>query len=181
MNKLTVISGMTALLLLIGSVIWYGGAGNKETDDVARQQKQVSRDTAGAAQGEIISQQAIHWHPELSITIKSEKQPIPANIGIGMQYAGYPQYDSMMMMTNIHTHDISGTIHWEVMEGPVRADDIKLGQFFSVWGKKFTSSCIFDTCNGPEGRITLKINGKENPDFENYLVKDRDKIEIVFE
>lgn len=130
---------------------------------------------------EVISQKGIHWHPDLSITIKGERQSIPSNIGIGMQFAGYPQYDSMMMMTDMHTHDASGQLHWEVMEGPVKKEDIRLGQFFAVWGKKFTNSCIFEKCNGTEGRVIFKINGKDNPDFENYLVQDKDKIEIVFE
>lgn len=137
--------------------------------------------SVNVSQSDVVSQQGIHWHPELSITIKGEKQPIPAYIGIGMQYTGYPQYDPMMMMTDMHTHDVSGMIHWEVMQGPVKKEDIKLGQFFGVWGKKFTSSCIFDKCNGVEGRVTFKINGKENLDFENYLVQDKDNIEIIFE
>lgn len=136
---------------------------------------------SNAIQGDIVSQEGIHWHPELSITIQGQTQPIPENIGVGMQFAGYPQYDSMMMMTDMHTHDTSGKIHWEVMEGPVKKDDIRLDQFFSVWGKKFTNQCIFDKCSGPEGRLLFMVNGKENPDFENYLVQDKDKIEIVFE
>lgn len=141
----------------------------------------VTASTNTAQRADIISQQGIHWHPELAITIKGEKQPIHANIGTGMQYAGYPQYDSMMMMTNMHTHDASGKIHWEVMQGPVKQDDIRLSQFFTVWGKKFTSSCIFENCNGPEGRVKFKVNGKDNADFDNYLVKDGEKIEIIFE
>lgn len=133
------------------------------------------------AAGDIVSAKGIHWHPELSIIIRGEKQSIPANIGIGMQYAGHPHYDRMMRMTDMHTHDATGVLHWEVMAGPVTTDDIRLRQFFSVWGKQFTHSCIFDFCNGPQGRLFFKVNGEEHSDFEEYPVQDGDKIEIIFE
>lgn len=140
----------------------------------------VGSPTINENAGEIISPDGIHWHPELTITIKGEKQVIPNNIGMGMQFAGYPQYDPMMMMTNMHTHDDSGELHWEVMDGPVEKDDVRLAQLFAVWGKKFTSSCIFEYCDGLDGKLEFKVNGEINQDFENYLVKDKDKIEIIF-
>ncbi len=174
MNTKTTIAIIVVAGAVLGVVFW-----NRDSTPKATVQEQSASSLSN--QNDIISQSGIHWHPELSIIIKGEKQPIPANIGMGMQFAGYPQYDSMMTMTNMHTHDASGQLHWEVMQGPVKEDDIRLNQFFNVWGKKFTSSCIFDTCNGPEGRVIFKVNGKDNPDFENYLVKDKDKIEIIFE
>lgn len=130
---------------------------------------------------DIVSPKAIHWHPELMITIKGAKQGIPANIGVGMQYAGYPRYDAMMMMTDMHTHDDSGTLHWEVMEGPVTKDDVRIASFFAVWSKTFSKECIFEYCNGPDGIVKMFVNGKENVEFENYLVNDKDKIEIRYE
>ncbi|GAC1371201.1 MAG: hypothetical protein NVSMB39_4760 [Candidatus Saccharimonadales bacterium] len=84
---------------------------------------------------DVVSQQGIHWHPVLSIYIKGVKQDVPANIGFGNQYSKSKWYDPMMNMTDFHTHDNSGTLHWEVMEGPVTKDHVKLGTFFSVWGK----------------------------------------------
>ena len=87
----------------------------------------------------------------------------------------------MMMMTDMHTHDDSGQLHWEIMKGPVTKDQVRLSNFFGIWGKTFTSSCIFTYCNGPQGHLTFKVNGKNNQDFENYLVKDNDKIEIIFQ
>lgn len=98
-----------------------------------------------------------------------------------MQYAGYKYYDSMMMMTNIHTHDASGQLHWEVMQGPVTKDEILLGDFFGIWGKTFNKDCIFDSCNSSSGTVKMFVNGKENTDFENYQVKDKDNIEIRYE
>ncbi len=119
-------------------------------------------------ESEIISRAGIHWHPEIKISILGQKQEIPDNIGLGV------------VEKPIHTHDNTGVIHLE-FSGLVKKDDILLGKFFEVWGKKFSKDCIFDKCNGFEGQIKMLINGKQNFEFENYLMKDKDKIEIIFE
>lgn len=117
---------------------------------------------------QILAENGLHWHPTLTITIKGEKQEIQKDIGIGAIHQP------------IHTHDASGVIHLEI-QGLVKKDDTKLGNFFKNWGKKFSSTQIFDKVNGPEGKIRMLVNGKENKDFENYLMKDGDKIEIHYE
>mgnify|MGYP001610615587 CR=1 FL=1 len=116
----------------------------------------------------IISSQGIHWHPEIKISILGKNQEIPARIGLGL--AENP----------IHTHDASGVIHLE-FSGVVKEGDIKLGQFFQVWGKRFNKDCIFDKCSGPEGKLKILVNGEPNFEFENYAMQDKDKIEIIFE
>ncbi len=122
----------------------------------------------------------IHWHPHLEIMIKDEKVIIPANIGMGTSYSNSPFYDSMMDMTNMHTHDNSGTLHWEVMMHAPTRKDLYLGNFFQVWEKTFNENCIFEFCNGPEGSVEMSVNGKQNHDFENYIVRDADEIVIEF-
>ncbi len=84
-------------------------------------------------------------------------------------------------MTDMHTHDTSGMLHWEVMQGPVKKEEVRLSTFFAVWGKKFDKDCIFEFCNGTEGKVKMFVNGKENTEFQNYLVNDKDKIEIRYE
>lgn len=171
MNKLTLVIVLVVLISITGiSYAWNQTAKTKSMSP-----------TEVKNSDEIISMTGIHWHPELAIYIKGEKQTIPANTGIGMQYAEHPLYDSMMMMTNMHTHDNSGKIHWEVMEGPVKKYDVTLGNFFSVWGQKFNENCILEYCNGSEGSVKMFVNGQENTDFENYQIKDGDKIEIKYE
>lgn len=117
---------------------------------------------------EIISSRGIHWHPELSVYIKGVKQEIPANIGIGVTHQP------------IHTHDATGVIHLEI-QGRVTKDDIKLGRFFKIWDKQFNSNCIFNSCNGPDGKMKMLVNGKENTEFDSYIMQDKDKIEIRYE
>ncbi len=135
----------------IGSLVWYIANAPKIPED------------------DILSQKGIHWHPQLDITIKGEKQEIPANLGIGV--AGHKP---------VHTHDSTGVLHLE-MQGLVRKDDTKLGVFFKILDKQFTSSCVYDKCNGADGTVKMFVNGQENNEFENYQMKDKDKIEIRYE
>ena len=129
----------------------------------------------------IVSAIGIHWHPHLTIFIKGQQQVIPADIGIGYQYRASRFYMTDMQMTDIHTHDDSGTLHWEVMAGPVKKDDVRLGDFFEIWGQPFSSTQILGYRNGPDGTVKMTVNGQPNTDFQNYLVKDKDNIEIRFE
>ena len=111
----------------------------------------------------------LHWHPELTIRINGQTQIIPADVGI-TPTKHYP----------VHTHDSSGTLHWE-LQSPPTEQNMKLGYFFnSVWNKKFNSQCIFDKCNDGTKSVKFTVNGKPNTDFDNYLIHDKDKIEIEY-
>lgn len=112
-------------------------------------------------ESEIVSRNGFHWHPELSIYVKGEKQEFPANIGIGAVHQP------------IHTHEDAkdGIVHLE-FQGMVRKQDITLGQFFKSWGKDIRS---FGTTT------KMTVNGKENTELENYQMQDKDKIELRYE
>ncbi|MDO8663836.1 MAG: hypothetical protein Q7K28_03325 [Candidatus Wildermuthbacteria bacterium] len=118
---------------------------------------------------DIIARNGLHWHANLSINIFGEPQDIPAGIGL-----------EKLPHRPMHTHDRDNIIHMEY-SGLVKKTDLRLGNFFSVWGKIFNKDCIFDKCSGPEGQLKMLVNGKESLDFDNYLMKDKDKIEIIFE
>lgn len=110
-------------------------------------------------ESDIISQNGIHWHPVLAIYVKGVKQEIPTNIGIGAVHQP------------VHTHDATGTIHLE-FQGLVRTQDITLGQFFINWGKDMQSF-------GQNMKMT--VNGDENIEYGNYIMRDKDHIELRFE
>jgi hypothetical protein len=144
------------LIVLIGSVFFFS---NQDKGD------------SSVPPDQIVSENGLHWHPRLEIYINGEKQKIPPNVGLGAVHAP------------IHTHDEDakdGVIHME-MAGIVTRDETRLGNFFQTWGKKFSSTQIFDKKNGEGGKIKMIINGKENNEFENYMMKDGDKIEIRYE
>ncbi|HBD24476.1 MAG: hypothetical protein UU11_C0002G0016 [Parcubacteria group bacterium GW2011_GWF2_40_69] len=112
-------------------------------------------------ESDIVSRSAFHWHPELTIYVKGEKQEIPENIGIGAVHQP------------IHTHDDSGqgVVHME-FQGLARKQDTTLGQFFRNWGKDINSF----------GTLTkMTVNGVENVELDNYVMRDKDKIEIWYE
>ena len=112
------------------------------------------------AEADIVSRSGMHWHPELAIYVKGVKQELPANIGIGATHQP------------IHTHDDSdqGIVHME-FQGLVRKQDITLGQFFKNWGKDIRS---FGT------DMKMVVDGEENVEYENYLMGDKDKIELWY-
>ncbi|OGE74567.1 MAG: hypothetical protein A3K06_01370 [Candidatus Doudnabacteria bacterium RIFCSPHIGHO2_01_52_17] len=110
-------------------------------------------------EGEIVSRNELHWHPELAIYVKGVKQEIPADIGIGAVHQP------------IHTHDATGTLHLE-FQGLVRKHDITLGQFFKNWGRDMQSF---------GGNVKMTVDGEENTEFENYVMQDKDKVELRFE
>lgn len=118
---------------------------------------------------DIASKRGLHWHSQVSINIKGQKQEISANIGVGGGVMG-----------STHTHDKTGEIHLE-KQGLVTKNDISLAQLFKTWGKQFNSNCILDSCNGAGGTLKMLVNGKENIEFDNYSMKDKDKVEIKYE
>lgn len=128
--------------------------------------------TSTIPEDQIASKQGLHWHPTLIVTVDGKKQEIPPNLGIGGATHG-----------KIHTHDTDnkkGVVHIEA-QGIVTKDDITLGKFFNLWGKEFSSNKLFDKTNGPDGKVTMLVNGEANKDFENYIMKDGVNIEIKYE
>lgn len=142
--------GILSLAILIGGVAL-----------VSVGQKQVN-------QADVISQNGLHWHPTLSIFIKGEQKPLDDAIGLG----------AVHQSMHTHTEDYKqGVVHMEI-KGVVAKDDTKLGRFFQIWGKKFNSQCVLDQCATESGKLKMTVNNQENTDYENYLMKDRDIIEI---
>lgn len=115
-------------------------------------------------ENEIISRNGLHWHPRLTITIQDKELEIPANIGLGLTESP------------IHTHDALGEIHLE-FTGLVTQDDIRLKKFFKVWKKPFNQNQILDYT----GRVRFLVNGQENHDYGEYIMRDKDKLEIIAE
>ena len=100
---------------------------------------------------------ALHIHSRLLITKNNQNVDIPANIGI-----------SSDCMAEVHTHDSTGEIHIESIEGDQK---FALKQFFEVWGEDFDWS---------QDGISMTVNGQKNSEYENYIMKDHDVIEINF-
>ena len=108
---------------------------------------------------DVVARNGMHSHSQLTISVKGEPIEIPHNIGIGAVHQP------------MHTHDDLPNIHLE-FQGLVRTRDITLGRFFELWGKDMRSF-------GENMRMT--VNGKENTEYEKYIMRDGDKIELRYD
>jgi len=145
MNRNIIVSIAVIVLVILGFVFL--------------KSKEPKRSETPIENDEIVSENGIHWHPELRIFVNHEEIKIPENIGLGQVH------------NPIHTHDDLPMIHFE-FEGLVRESDITLEKFFKVWKKDFMEF-------GPT--VTMTVNGQPNTELQNYIMKDGDKIELHYE
>lgn len=121
----------------------------------------------------------VHWHADIEIEICGEPYFLPTIEG----------FTNQVGTELVHTHE-DMRIH---IEGPViEPEDASLGNFFRLQGVPFSATQIADKKNGDicpnnkQGKVKLFVNGKENSEFENYIiapypdVPPGDQIKIVF-
>jgi hypothetical protein len=112
--------------------------------------------------------EALHIHQHLDIFIDGKPVTIPAGIGINM---------SARFISQLHTHDVSGVIHVE--SDQVR--DFSLGQFFDVWGVRFTKDCIGGYCVKGNDRLRVFSNAKPvTGDPRNLVLVPHQVIAVVY-
>jgi hypothetical protein len=108
-----------------------------------------------------------HIHALMRVYINGKQQPIPAYIGID---------PNGQFLAALHTHDNSGIIHME-------ADNyfpFKLGQFFDIWGVKFTDTQIGAYYNQGKNTLQVYVNGKKVADPVNYKMQRHDTIVVAY-
>jgi len=145
---------LAIIVVIIGGIWWYAASFEKTPES------------------EIISKRGIHWHTNLEISVNGEKREVPANLGIGGGHG--------LGSREIHTHDTTGELHLE-KTGFVTVEDTRLKTFFDIWGKDFNASCILEYCIEEGKTLKMRVNGEENGEYENYAMKDGDRIEIIYE
>jgi len=89
---------------------------------------------------------ALHIHQHLDLFVDGKMVVVPAGIGIN-QAEGF--------ISTIHTHDETGVIH---VESPT-VETFTLGQFFDIWGVRFTASCIGSYCADDTNSLKVYSNG----------------------
>jgi hypothetical protein len=87
----------------------------------------------------------VHIHQHLDLYVDGHRVPVPAGIGI----------DPAVGYAPLHTHDASGVIH---VESPT-VRRYTLGEFFAVWGVRFTLSCLGGYCAGGDRRLRVYVDG----------------------
>ena len=109
--------------------------------------------------------EALHIHQHLDLFIKGKPVLVPAFIGIN---------EPGRFISPIHTHNTTGEIH---IESP-NVETFTLGQFFDIWGVRFTSKCIGSYCEDQQNSVRVFVNG-EAVAGDPRSIELTDHIEIV--
>ena len=88
---------------------------------------------------------AVHIHQHLDLYVDGRRVPVPALIGI----------DPAVGYAPLHVHDTSGVIH---VESPT-VRSYTLGQFFAVWGVRFTPTCLGGYCASGDRQLRVYVDG----------------------
>ncbi|MEP7060147.1 MAG: hypothetical protein ABI828_05395 [Actinomycetota bacterium] len=110
----------------------------------------------------------VHIHQHLEVFVDGDPVVVPADIGIAPDQS---------FISPLHTHDTSGIMH---VEAPA-PHDFTLGDFFDVWGVKFTPTCIGGYCNKGDATLAVYVNGHEaNGDPGLVLLRSHDEIVVAY-
>jgi hypothetical protein len=108
-----------------------------------------------------------HIHALLRIFIDGEPVPVPAQIGIDPQGR---------FLAPLHTHDASGIVHIESQ----RPYPFTLGQFFTIWGVRFTDTRIGGYANHRADRLRVFVNGRPVAHPTTRVLRAHDRIVVAY-
>jgi hypothetical protein len=93
---------------------------------------------------------------------------VPSQIGID---------PSNGFIAPLHTHDTTGVVHMEAVE----TYPFKLGQFFDVWGVKFSDHQLGGYRDGGGRALSVYVNGNRVSDAVGYVMGKHDRIVVAYE
>jgi hypothetical protein len=110
----------------------------------------------------------MHEHVDVEIFVHGTKEPIPTDIGIDVPKG---------TIQSIHTHDDTGLVHLESS----RSREFTLGEFFGVWGVRFTPTCLGAYCNDGDNRLQVFVDGDEVTDnLQDVQLDDQTVIVVTY-
>jgi len=111
---------------------------------------------------------ALHIHQHLDVYVHGKKIVVPADIGID---------PNGQFLSPLHTHDTSGVIH---VESP-KQQQFSLGQFFDVWGVRFSPTCLGGLCNSSDDRLRVYVDGHAaTRDVQRLALFAHEEIVVTF-
>jgi len=113
------------------------------------------------------SDQIYHVHAMLRVYVNGQQTQVPANLGID---------PNGQFLAPLHTHDTSGVVHMEA-DQPY---PFTLGQFFTIWGVKFTPTQLGGYTTGNGNVVATYVNGKQVPNGPAYVMKPHDAIVVAY-
>jgi hypothetical protein len=117
----------------------------------------------------LVARDGVHYHAKLSVVVNGEEQEIPSGIGLiaGMEHPH-----------QMHTHEKDSIVHVEI-PGRVYEHDMRLVNFFKVWGKDLSTSTVLGVVPTSTQKIFMTVNGKDEPLLGDYQIKDEDDIKVI--
>ena len=110
----------------------------------------------------------LHIHAHLDVVVGKRQFAVPPLIGINV---------AQRFITELHTHDQSGIIH---VESPT-ARPFTLGQFFDVWGLRFSSRCLGGNCVTSKNVLRVWVNAKRiRTDPRRIVLRDHEEIVVIY-
>lgn len=112
--------------------------------------------------------QRLHIHQHLDIAVRGKVYAVPAGIGIDYRER---------FISPLHTHDYTGIMH---VESPT-VRKFTLGQWFDVWGLRFSTTSLGGYTAKGEERVWMFVNGKRwlgNP--RQLVLKEHQEIVVAF-
>jgi hypothetical protein len=114
-----------------------------------------------------LNEQIFHIHALLHVYVNGKPVTVPANIGLKEPTGPF---------SPIHTHDTSGIVHMEADE----EYPFTIGEFFAVWGVKFSNDQLGPYKSKGDEQLTVYVNGKKVSDPVNYVMKEHDVISVGY-
>lgn len=108
----------------------------------------------------------MHEHAVVQVFVHGKKEPVPTDIGIN---------PAKGTIQSIHTHDDTGLVHLESSQ----SREFTLGDFFGVWGVRFTPSCLGAYCNDGDNRLQVFVDGEEVTDSLHDVQLDDQTVIVV--
>jgi hypothetical protein len=101
------------------------------------------------------------WVLSLDVTVDGEAVDIPAYIGVDRLRA---------VQAPVHTHEPGGDV-W--LEGDGNRD-ITLGDFFYLWGVRFTDECLGATC----GDLRVEADGEQVVNPTSLILRGHETVTV---
>ncbi len=99
----------------------------------------------------------LHIHAHLDLFVNGKRVPVAAGVGINQ---------GSSFISPLHIHDATGVIH---VESPTK-EQFTLGQFFAVWGVRFTASRLGGYQATSSHPIRIYVGGKRYEDDPTRVV-----------
>ena len=103
----------------------------------------------------------------IRIFVDGRLVPVPAQIGIDARRG---------LVAPLHTHDASGIVHVEA----TRPYPFTSGEFFAVWGVRFTDSRIGGYTDRGASRVRVYVNGRRAAHPVSHVLRAHDRIIVSY-